>query len=844
MNSSNFMQGYGYPRPLVTKNNLLAKMENKYPFLSLILDLLQNYPNMFEHTSNNLLYLMNLNISYKKQHIYDLFTFAMLSNPILSKKEVDSILSSPTKDEQYFQTDNLIILFAYYLQRFNDFKFYEPSMIPIHRALETFLNNPEVYYNGKKYNLNDFRPLAYSINGSNILDFVPYFAYIATFFIYGKPYKFEDDLGSGSSTPGLLSSLNTFISEHFKRLCSQTQIVIQDYTAESVYNAFKSQFGDLQGMINKMLSFDNVINLRNAEMNKASELLDDCFKNQNCLKEEYLMNRFTEVIDSLVELIVKNSPFKMCLDKFPVFEPLNIDNNMRALNIDNLMTYTEYALSGGKSSFMIKQNNNKFDYICMDEKLSINRTIGGIIQPQKLISNINAFNQSFGNAFSSADLLLKMLKEFIKARFIEQNSSFLLTPDVSMALEEPLSVSISDFNEIVGNQLFNLFIYGLWRAEYAEMNVILSGLMKYNKKFEQDFKNLLRLTKIATDVYQNTPKCYSLSTFLISYLKEAVLDHVLNSSTNDFNNFNFTQYLFNNVILNIDDFTMLRVREVYDTCVSLAFIHTDAYCRFVNISTQDFSKYVLNSIIEIPYLHGNDDEAGFYAIGGCKLYDNMLSINPFVRGYAFITQMFGTTENLEKFYSIAKNIQDATTIRLITKSSNNDTIYDALRDFTQNYRKKIIEITDFLFIDDLSMLCFNKKSNYDWINLKNIESEFIYNYVLKYSFKQVKGLPYDEVFECVRMKPSKFGKGLKASELTKGGMKYTDDQTIPVNIQTSADSYTIPNYNYASEMKTIGLAFAYPAGYKLINFELDDEKTVFLFTNSKLNTSFNKYDLN
>ena len=96
------MQGYGYPRPLVTKNNLLATMENKYPFLSLILDLLQNYPNMFEHTSNNLLYLMNLNISYKKQHIYDLFTFAMLSNPILSKKEVDSILSSPTKDEQYF----------------------------------------------------------------------------------------------------------------------------------------------------------------------------------------------------------------------------------------------------------------------------------------------------------------------------------------------------------------------------------------------------------------------------------------------------------------------------------------------------------------------------------------------------------------------------------------------------------------------------------------------------------------------------------------------------------------------------------------------------------------------
>ena len=75
-------------------------------------------------------------------------------------------------------------------------------------------------------------------------------------------------------------------------------------------------------------------------------------------------------------------------------------------------------------------------------------------------------------------------------------------------------------------------------------------------------------------------------------------------------------------------------------------------------------------------------------------------------------------------------------------------------------------------------------------------------------------------------------------------MKYTDDQTIPVNIQTSADSYTIPNYNYASEMKTVGLAFAYPAGYKLINFELDDEKTVFLFTNSKLNTSFNKYDLN
>ena len=75
-----------------------------------------------------------------------------------------------------------------------------------------------------------------------------------------------------------------------------------------------------------------------------------------------------------------------------------------------------------------------------------------------------------------------------------------------------------------------------------------------------------------------------------------------------------------------------------------------------------------------------------------------------------------------------------------------------------------------------------------------------------------------------------------------------DSNVVPIAIQENANRFLLPYYNYMSEWKEFGLNFVYPSGYKLLIFTLDSvEKdknmSVFVFTNAKLNTRFNYYDI-
>lgn len=834
MNNS-FMDGYSFPRPIVSKLNILATMEERYPYISLTLSLLQNYPQLFKTTANNLLYILNVNRSYKKQSIYDIFKNLLLSNSLATENDLNDEISNKNPDEKYFITDNLLVLFAYYLLKTNQFNHYEPSMIPIHKQLDVFLNNPEVYYNGRKYNLKDFEPISYSINGSSILSLVPYFAYIATFYIYGKPYTFYEDYGSGSTTTGLFNAINTYFGEFYKKLCNDTKIMPDSMEPKSWYSAFEQQMMDFQSTLNRMLNYSSLIELRNREMNKAESLLDDCFKDQNDLKESYLQQRYGEVIDELVKIIVEYNPLRTLFDKFPVFEPLDIDNNMRTLNIIELMDMTEYCISGGQSSFVIKPD---MSYLAVDPRLNKDLSIGGIIQPQILISKINTYLKSLKIPFSNSDILTKMLKEFIKSRFMEQQSSFLSTPDI----EEPISISFSDFTTNIKDELMNLFVQGIWKTSYAEMNIILASLINSEPYFKRDINNILNLWNITKNVYSQVPKAFSMPVYIMSYLKEAVLDFIKAGQT-DFSNFSFMNWIFNHVVVTMADESLMRMRKIYDMCISLAFIHSDAYARFVNLAIRDFEKYTLNGIVEIPFIQTNNDKGYFYAMGGCKLYNKMLDPNPLNRGYEFLSQMIGTSENLEIFHNIVKDLKDTKSLTLISKTTNSETILDILQDYAQDLHKKEIEITDFLFVDS-NKLRFTQKNRFDWINLKNINNEFIYSYLLEFAFKQVVGLPQDPEFKSVLIDINK--NEIEAVGLTVGGFNYTGKhkEFIPVNVQDHAESFNIPVYNYASEMKVESLSFAYPEGHKLLTFTLDSEMTVFLFTPAKLNVNFNSYDIN
>ena len=59
MTETSFMKGFIYPRFILNKQSFIATNSN-FRYISLLVDLLQQYPEMFKDTSTTLLYIVNL----------------------------------------------------------------------------------------------------------------------------------------------------------------------------------------------------------------------------------------------------------------------------------------------------------------------------------------------------------------------------------------------------------------------------------------------------------------------------------------------------------------------------------------------------------------------------------------------------------------------------------------------------------------------------------------------------------------------------------------------------------------------------------------------------------------
>ena len=115
-----------------------------------------------------------------------------------------------------------------------------------------------------------------------------------------------------------------------------------------------------------------------------------------------------------------------------------------------------------------------------------------------------------------------------------------------------------------------------------------------------------------------------------------------------------------------------RISKLLNMTTSLLYISDPLYCKFVNTCIDDFTGLItMNSIIQQPYIKGLDDMADIYAIGGCELYNYSHFSNPLIRGYGFVSNVFGNCEALETFYHWIYKLDNNALFEVINESLNN-----------------------------------------------------------------------------------------------------------------------------------------------------------------------------
>lgn len=839
MTETSFMKGFAYPRFTMNKQAFIATSTN-FRYITLLTDMLEIHPELFKDTSTTLLYILNLGTNYKADTLYDIFKafiYTDYSNGALV-------------------ADSLPILYTYYAIIHKSLKSFEPSMEMVRKEMDIFMNNPEVYYDNQKYKLPELKPLFYNLAGINFTEFMIYYAYFITYLIYGAPYQFYNEIGSSSAAKGMLMDIDTYFAENLKLLTKDTQIEIRSFDASQLYDSYvqAGQVQGLQGCLNKMLAFEEIIKLRNREMNKTSELLEQNYTNQNQLSQNFIKTHFLDVMDKLVKIAVQNNPFTKVLEKIPNFTSLNLIGTVgtsRQTNINELMNITSYCVAGGDSQYMLDESL-RYWHLQSPSNSQI------MCRPQSFQTAINRFRRCVGCPFTSSDIVLQMVMCYIRQKIDQQLESVLDSPDIGMDVVEPISIDHTAFTDTLFQTVYNNFLSALFAPFVGELDVIVSGLLSTNSLFYEEYNDIANLWNITGRVYKQLPKSMVLSVYMMSWLKDAIDAYIrANNGVSSFNNFRFMNYLTHFITMTYTEQCEARLLKIYDTLIAHAFCTNDAYARFINITEQDFEKHLMNSILEFVYVSGNDDMCEMYSIGGVELYSKMLDVNPFNRGYEFIRQMFGTTSELENARRMLVHFTDKSLIQLIEETDSNETIYNVMKRYAKNSeRKHQYHLNNYIFKQVDGNVVYESKTMNEWIDSQIVipgttQSVHVFEYMLLYAFNQISGSYHDNEFRCRELKVSESGVvDASATELI-NQMQYTELQrstthTIPVDLSGVGESLSLPVLRYVGEWSPVSLKFTDPIGTRLIKLDLTTTEgkantCVLMFTAAKLDTKFNTY---
>lgn len=766
---------------------------DKYKAISFTNNFFRARPELFGKYAESLLYAEYSGRNMKSEALYDMFSqYIRTANPgYIQKKMAGEYIGT------YEFTDSVLLQWSTVIKTNKAFSIYEPVMMELQHVLSTWrASDAIVHFNGRPVRLEELKPLMYTYSGESIYELFPYLAYVMTFLLHLKPYSFDED-HSASSAMSFHTRLNSWYSKCYEGL-------MQDFG----FNPIDATMEDLSKIPDEvwiatfryMLDPVRIIELRDLEMSQqgSSDLLQMCIEDQAAISSDNVKSAWNFTLDRMIEIIVENGPIRDLMIKIPPFDPISV-------NTSDLMTWTNYCLTGGNALFLIEKNREESTSV---QYATIHHGDPGkyvspsqrIFGNQELKSKINKFPLTVGKPFAASDTITDMCIAYLSEQFDNKRTDITDPYPITLSEEDIYSLPVSEL-------LKNLFVQGIWMKDNSSL-VKIFEYFETNQQIINELYDILALTKATQIVYNNYLGSTLITPYILSFVNEWILSHCVNNYP--LRSFRPYLYLINTVGDYVD---FSRLSFLANMASSLIYIHNNMYAQFVNMVVAKFTKILLgNPIIQQPFVKGLMDMAELYAIGGVELYNYAKYPNPFIRAYGFVTIIYGTSEELESFYAWISLLKDSSVFETI--EDNKATIDLVNPILVSQHRSSFIEgkypkiLSNYLFASNGSYTLNNEAYH---IKLKTTDGTYISNLLSKFIYPRsnTSGSRRSEsiLFRRLVLEDNQ----LTAKELVRNEMKYSDTEPpIAVNMQATGRDYDVPIYNYSGEVNVRNMLFVEP----------------------------------
>lgn len=786
-------------------------------------------PYLFGVNAETLMYAQHAGHKYKPAAYYNIFEL------YIKRVNEKYIHDKRTKEgiENIYQYDgDYLITWARIIKQNQIILEFEPVMRQLKNVFNNWLADPKVYYGGILYPISTFKPLCYTYSGECFVSLLPYICYLITFFIHCHPYEFDEGQ-SESSTFGFYKSLESWYMKHYTELGNDFGVNIIKDSIETLSKIGNKYWID---MYEHMLNVDEIIKIRNDEISRTPELLNQCISTQNGLTTKYITKAWNDTMTNLIKIVISNSPIKRIFDSIPRFDS-------KVLNINELMMWSQYCLAGGDKPFCIEPDvssekipckSSNYSFMYHGDPSTIKSYPTSIIGDQVLKSKIKPLTISKRKPFTCSDLLMEMATAYLKKEFIRKKTDIL--DDTPLNITEDMLRNDKVFGKPLSQLIKDLFVNGLWMYDNSSMASALQLLLTKNS-FIDEINDILSLSSITQIVYNNRLASIIIIAYILSYLNTWLLD----TCVNGYDLYSFSPYTYLTQLSPSSN----RIAKLINMTISLLYISDDMYCRFVDVCMNDFTGMItMNAKIQQPYIKGLNDLADIYAIGGCELYNYSHFSNPLIRGYGFVANVFGNCESLETFYKWIYKLENSALFEVINESLNNTPIIET--SLKTQWMKLIANnmSPQILYNYNFTSSGYKLKTTPYFLDLATSDNVSILALLCRYTYPYSN--PRLSINRQIIFRPIEYKRGtITAKSPVKDGMKI-DDALLPVSLSSTGTNEIVPIYDFNGSMENVNLIYTNPNGSRLeklvlFNSRTDANQVIWLFTNVPVSTRFQKY---
>jgi hypothetical protein len=669
-------------------------------------------------------------------------------------------------------------------------------------ALVQYLSHPTVNVNGAMIPLKTFRSLMYNYNGENYFPLLPYICYLFTFFIFGAPYSFDEG-HTEASMHGFLVSLNEYYRQHYAALAADHSIAFDELRGKITDAEWRAFF-------HKMLDSNEIIRIRNNEMEREPGLLDQCVRSQSLLSQEYITKAFAETMNKLIYQVIQQCSIAKLVKAFPPFDG-RYDRR-------ELFHIVAYCLTGGNKSITITDTDEFFPYDYALEQDS---------QGSSVKSSITPLTMGKYRPFSFSDPLTQICEAYLANEYEKKDTDpFDNSPSIGL-----LETNIVKEEE----QLRSFFTHGIFLLYKSAIGV--DGAPAFFRD-TGELDDIIALPTALQLAYGSTYATTCLPTYIHSLLPQMLLQHC-NARLP------LTEFSLFRAVFLMPSIDIPRCRKLINVANALTMVHNPTFVSFINRCITDFLTIMhSNPIILQVYVKHIDDSADALSIGGCDVYTYGNMPNSFLRAYGFIRSVLGNSEDLTTFARWCEGLDNQALFDIVdTCAAKISPINTAIVETGLQNALSSLRIP--MLLSNFSFSTGNSGPTYAYRPVNYFYTHELLQFVMQYIFPVnnlrnaqtptliTRSISFQTNGNAIAGKPAK-----NSYVATPNASSNEIGKLFPI-IMGTGRYFKIPVYNHTGAMDDISLLFSNPPSYALRELVIPSTRslmnhTIFLFYRESL----------